>query len=88
MFPCRILLSKAAQRESIKLHPSVAQYLFPHQVAGVQWLHRLLSFSESEFQGGVLADEMGLGKTIYDEMDVKIKKVKIERWFEVLVMKK
>ena len=39
---------------------SIAQKLYPHQVAGVKWLHGLLRVGK----GGILADDMGLGKTM------------------------
>eukprot|EP00759_Apiculatamorpha_spiralis_P024486 PhF_6_TR27913/c0_g1_i1/m.40997/K20093/ERCC6L, PICH; DNA excision repair protein ERCC-6-like len=45
--------------------PSVTERkLLPHQLYGVQWLHRALSFPNAVNSGAVLADEMGLGKTI------------------------
>ncbi|KAK2079914.1 hypothetical protein QBZ16_002309 [Prototheca wickerhamii] len=39
---------------------SIAQKLYPHQIAGVKWLHGLLRVGK----GGILADDMGLGKTM------------------------
>jgi hypothetical protein len=58
--------------------------LFPYQLSGYKWLHRLSNY----MTGGLLADEMGLGKTIQIIAHfIKLKEINVERPHLVIVPK-
>lgn len=44
------------------LRPEIT--LMDHQLAGVAWMQRLLTYAPQECRGALLADDMGLGKTL------------------------
>lgn len=59
----RINIGKYARNNDIFFHPSLAEVLKPHQVAGIRFMWQQL-VQTGENRGALLAHTMGLGKTL------------------------